>query len=212
MKRVIDKNVGFFKKAKKLIQPNVMRSYSFNGSVNYDFNPLSAGLSELHTFFENMLQQANLNGDEAMRGKQALINILGGAVKAYNSQLEQAKVLMDEGQVKEPKDRLNQLTIELEQVHKILNDHSVNSSLLQAYSELLAKAYTYVGITYSIGTKGEDIALGKFEKALNLIPDYELPRKKIEAILIGRGILPNGETLVFENEEESLGKNQVNPS
>ncbi len=67
----------------------------------------------------------------------------------------------------------------------------------------MSEAYTYEGKTFCIGTKQKDIALAKFDKAIELNPSYELPKEEKEAILIGRGILPDGQTLVFESDENS---------
>jgi hypothetical protein len=201
MKRVTDKSRTLFKAAKLVAQPvttNTLRKYSFNSIRAFENSPLSVAFMEVINR-EAHKSQNNFRENGIELVDNPLLTTLKGLVGLYNFQLEQAKKLLDERQIKVPKQRLSKLVIELEQLYSLASQNT-QGNLLQAYQELLAKAYTYEGLCYyCTGTKGENIALTNFEKALKIIPDYELPRKKKESILMGRGILPEGESLVFED-------------
>ncbi|CAM4446427.1 MAG: hypothetical protein LEGION0398_MBIBDBAK_01445 [Legionellaceae bacterium] len=122
-------------------------------------------------------------------------------IKSYNNDLEETKCILDKGDFRKTREKMPCVILELEKHISTMESLEANDTLISAYKELLAKAYTYEGLSYSmIGTtKSEDIALTKFDKAIQLAPHYELPQEGKKSILISRGILPTGETLVFED-------------
>lgn len=129
--------------------------------------------------------------------------LLEKGTEFYRSNLNAGKKLLEKSEVIDAREIFG----------KVISDLNVICSKLDKVPEkitnLMSEAYAYEGKTFRFGTKEKDIALQKFKKSLELNPSYDLPKKAIESILMGRGIFPDGQFLVPEKQDKFLSSFDV---